>query len=179
MTLILDLNKGLIEEEIPNSNRVVLHDVNTIELKLSSEDDKSIIFNVRDVKSTAVISGGNNYSSVFWLVMSILVGLITWRLIDNQVWAWIFGAIIWILGIYFFIDKLVLNRNILLVFNLTDGKDCQVTLARKQLKDDVFSFVEAIQMRKSRISGKTSTNEQGNAIKHKNRYSNQVYTIGD
>tara|TARA_Y100000817_G_scaffold200585_1_gene156979 strand:- start:433 stop:972 length:540 start_codon:yes stop_codon:yes gene_type:complete len=179
MTLILDLNKGLIEEDIPDSNRVVLHDVNTIELKLSSEDDKSIIFNVSDVKSTAVISGGNNYSNVFWLVISILVGLITWRLIDNQLWAWIFGGLIWVLGIYFFIDKLVLNRNILLVFNLTDGKDCQVTLTGKQLKNDTLSFVEAIHRRKSRVSGKTSTNERGNAIKHKNRYSNQVYTIGD
>ena len=100
-------------------------------------------------------------------------------MIDNEVWAWLSGGIIWLLGIYFFVDKLVLNRNIVLVFNLTANTDYRVTLTGKQSKNDTLSFVEAIHRRKSRVSGKTSTNERGNAIKHKNRYSNQVYTIGD
>ena len=179
MALILDLKKGFIEEENSYSNRVVLHDSNRVELKLNSDHDESVMFNVDDVKSTSVISGGSNYSNIFWLLISILVGLSAWRLIDNEVWAWLSGGIIWLLGIYFFVDKLVLNRNIVLVFNLTANTDYRVTLTGKQSKNDTLSFVEAIHRRKSRVSGKTSTNERGNAIKHKNRYSNQVYTIGD
>ena len=94
------------------------------------------MFNVDDVKSTSVISGGSNYSNIFWLLISILVGLIAWRLIDNEVWAWLSGGIIWLLGIYFFVDKLVLNRNIVLVFNLTANTDYRVTLTGKQSKND-------------------------------------------
>ena len=89
MALILDLKKGFIEEENSDSNRVVLHDSNRVELKLNSDHDESVMFNVDDVKSTSVISGGSNYSNIFWLLISILVGLIAWRLIDNEVWAWL------------------------------------------------------------------------------------------
>ena len=179
MTMILDVNKGLIEKENPGSNSVVLHDDNTIELKRISEHDESVIFHVDDVKSTSVISEGNNYSNIFWLIISILVGLIVWRLINNDVWAWLFGGIIWVLSIYFFIDKLMLNRNAILVFNLSANTDYQVTLTGKQSKNDVLPFIEAINRRKSLISASRSNGDQRNAVKHKNRYSNQVYTLKD
>ena len=179
MALILDLKKGFIEEENPDSNRVVLHDSNTVELKLNSDHDESVMFNVDDVKSTAVISDKTNYSNIFWLIISILVGLIVWRLIDNEVWAWLSSGIIWVLSIYFFIDKLVINKNVALVFNLTANTDYHVTLTGNQSKNDALSFVEAIHKRKSLGSANRSNSDLRNAVKHKNRYSNQVYTIGD
>ena len=179
MALILDLQKGFIEKENSDSNRVVLHDSNTVELKLNSEHDESVMFNVDDVKSTAVISDRTNYSNIFWLIISILVGLIAWRLIDNEVWAWLSCGIIWVLSIYFFIDKLVINRNVVLVFNLTANTDYQVTLTGKQSKNDSLSFVEAIHKRKSLVSASRSNSDRRNTVKHKSRYSNQVYTLRD
>ena len=179
MTLILDLKKGFIEKENSGSNQVVLHDSNTVELKLNYEHDESVMFNVDDIKSTSVISGGNNYSNIFWFLISILVGLIAWRLIDNEVLGWLSCGIIWLLGIYFFIDKLVIHRNITLVFNLTANTEYQVTLTGKQAKLDALSFVESIHKRKSLVSASRSNSDRRDTVKHKNRYSNLVYTIGD
>jgi len=179
MTVILDVNKGFVKKENLDTNSVLLHQGNTIEIKRISEHQESVLFNVDDVVSTTVISEHRNFSNTFWFIISMLVGLIVWRLINNDIWAWLFSGIIWILSIYFFIDKLVLNRNVILVFNLRDNTDRQVTLTGKQSKTDAFSFVEAVHKRKSLVSATRSNGERGNAVKHKNRYSNQVYTLRD
>ncbi|PZC43897.1 MAG: hypothetical protein DK302_001235 [Chloroflexi bacterium] len=176
MTVILDANKGLVKKEHLGSNSVVLND-SSIELKRSSDYQESIIFSLADVVSTTVISEHRNFSNIFWFIISMLVGLIVWRLINNDVLAWLLSGIIWILSIYFFVDKTMLNRNSILVFNLSSNINYQVTLTGKQSKIDALSFVESIYKGKSLVETSRSNSDRRNTVKHKNRYSNQVYTL--
>ncbi len=178
MTAILDNKKGLINKEEVTSDTLILRDTNTIEIKYAFDKDELLMLNIEDIETTRIIYERPEFSHFFWLIISVLAGFVTWTIIDNKVWAGICMALIWLLGLYLVIDKILINRTAIVIFELKSNRSIGFKLIGKKARDDIYSFIEKMNHKKNELRrSKGKIDKSKNLRMHKSRYSNKVYSV--
>ena len=109
------------------------------------------MLNIEDIETTRIIYERPEFSHFFWLIISVLAGFVTWTIIDNKVWAGICMALIWLLGLYLVIDKILINRTAIVIFEFKSNRSIGFKLIGKKARDDIYSFIEKMNHKKNEL----------------------------